>query len=179
MYNLFDYDRVLFIISATLESEKCDIPQIRAEDYELHEAEHSDDGNITSGQDEEDDDAEGDNNYDLDDSFLDNNTQSPANTQQRMAYRKVLKKTPKHQRNKLKRLLNSDLKKMLSQIRRTESAVADESNIDSEYEWDGMEGYEDPNDPILSPWNAEKHGLKSNDKEELTSSDDDVCCILH
>ena len=168
---LFDY------VKATLESEKCDIPQIRAEDYELHEAEHSDDGNITSGQDEEDDDEE-DNNYDLNDSFLDNNTQSPANTQQRMAYRKVLKKTPKHQRNKLKRLLNSDLKNMLSQIQRTESAVANDSNIDSEYEWDGMEGYEDPNDPILSPWNAEKHGMKSN-KEELSSSDDDVCCTVY
>eukprot|EP01083_Nonionella_stella_P045347 121838_1 len=141
------------------------VSQIHADDYAEIEAMHSDHEGVSSGHESE---HEIDNHYDLDDTFINNATQSPLKTQQRLGYRKALK-TPK---DVLKRLYGENLRKQFSQIQRLETSVCNESHIESEYQWNEMEGYEDPDDPILPPWDPHKEGM-CHDKDEESSSDDD------
>ena len=145
-------------------------PIINAEDYGEIEAVHSDHEGISSG-DETDDENE--NNYDLNDSFINNKTPSPLKTQQLLGYRKAMK-TPKGWKNKL---FGKDRMKWLDPVQSAEKRACEESYIDPNASYEDMEDYEDPDDPILPPYDPEKEGIHYEHDE--TSSDDDVCFSFH
>lgn len=145
---------------------------INANDYAQIEAAHSDHDGISSGADEENDDDGNEKEYDLNDSFINNQTQSPLKTQQMFAYRKAMK-TPQFKRN---RIFGKNRLKWMDKLQSIERRACEEADIDSSASYDDMEGYEDPDDPIYPPWDAEKEGIHYQNSQ--TSSDDDVCFIF-